>query len=77
PLEMLFGGQQQNQTQPHDAEDTSLEQQRRQVSWQLAAGQLEEQTIEIDVEDQSPTMFDMFQVPGAEQMGMQMQDMLG
>jgi len=77
PLEMLFGGQQNNQSQPQDAEDANLEQQRRQVAWQLAAGQLEEQMIEIDVEDQSPSMFDLFQVPGTEQMGMQMQDMLG
>lgn len=77
PLEMFFGGQQQQQTSNHDAEDASIEQQRRQVAWQLANGQLEEQMIEIDVEDQSPNMFDMFQVPGTEQMGMQMQDMLG
>lgn len=76
PLEMLFGGQQQ-QTHSSDTEDASLEQQRRQVAWQLAAGQLEDQMIEIDVEDQSPSMFDLFQVPGTEQMGMQMQDMLG
>jgi ATP-dependent HslUV protease ATP-binding subunit HslU len=75
PLEMLFGGQQ--QTQSSETEDASLEQQRRQVAWQLAAGQLEDQMIEIDVEDQSPSMFDLFQVPGTEQMGMQMQDMLG
>ncbi|WP_065066539.1 ATP-dependent protease ATPase subunit HslU [Brevibacillus sp. WF146] len=75
PLEMLFGGQQ--QTHSSDTEDASLEQQRRQVAWQLAAGQLEDQMIEIDVEDQSPSMFDLFQVPGTEQMGMQMQDMLG
>ncbi len=77
PLEMLFGGQQNTQSQTHDPEEASLEQQRRQVSWQLAAGQLEDQMIEIDVEDQSPSMFDLFQVPGTEQMGMQMQDMLG
>ncbi|WP_275296582.1 ATP-dependent protease ATPase subunit HslU [Brevibacillus choshinensis] len=78
PLEMLFGGQQQQQqSQTQDPEDASVEQQRRQMAWQLANGQLEEQMIEIDVEDQSPTMFDMFQVPGTEQMGMQMQDMLG
>lgn len=77
PLEMFFGNQQQTTSSNSDAEDASLEQQRRQVSWQLAAGQLEEQLIEIDVEDQSPSMLDMFQVPGAEQMGMQMQDMLG
>jgi ATP-dependent HslUV protease ATP-binding subunit HslU len=77
PLEMLFGGQQQNQAQGSDSEDASLEQRRRQVAWQLAAGQLEEQMIEIDVEDQIPSMFDLFQVPGTEQLGMQMQDMLG
>ncbi|WP_400162966.1 ATP-dependent protease ATPase subunit HslU [Brevibacillus sp. TJ4] len=77
PLEMFFGGQQQQTAPSNDADETSLEQQRRQVAWQLANGQLEEQVIEIDVEDQSPTMFDMFQMPGTEQMGMQMQDMLG
>lgn len=77
PLEMFFGGQQQSQQPANDPEEASVEQERRQVAWQLANGQLEEQIIEIDVEDQSPTMFDMFQVPGTEQMGMQMQDMLG
>lgn len=76
PLEMLFGNQQQ-QSHSHDPEDASIEQQRRQVAFQVAAGQLEDQMIEIDVEDQSPNMFDMFQIPGGEQMGMQMQDMLG
>ncbi|OUQ87940.1 HslU--HslV peptidase ATPase subunit [Brevibacillus brevis] len=77
PLEMFFGGQQQQQQDTTDQEDVSIEQQRRQVMWQLTNGQLEEQMIEIEVEDQSPSMFDMFQVPGTEQMGMQMQDMLG
>jgi ATP-dependent HslUV protease ATP-binding subunit HslU len=77
PLEMLFGGQQQAQMNTAQAEDPSIEQQRRQVAWQLDAGQLEEQMIEIEVEDQAPSMLDLFQVPGAEQMGMQMQDMLG
>jgi len=77
PLEMFFGGQQQSQQPANDPDEASVEQGRRQVAWQLANGQLEEQIIEIDVEDQSPTMFDMFQVPGTEQMGMQMQDMLG
>ncbi len=77
PLEMLFGGQQQTNTSTHDHEDANVEQQRRQVAFQLASGQLEDQVIEIEVEDQSPSMFDMFQMPGGEQMGMQMQDMLG
>lgn len=77
PLEMFFGSQQQQQQQNSDPDEASLQQQRRQVAWQLDNGQLEDQVIEIDVEDQSPTMFDMFQMPGTEQMGMQMQDMLG
>jgi len=77
PLEMLFGGGNQQQQHTHEPEDASIEQQRRQVAWQLAAGQLEEQLMEIDVDDQGPNMFDMIQIPGAEQMGMQMQDMLG
>ncbi|WP_409174334.1 ATP-dependent protease ATPase subunit HslU [Brevibacillus fortis] len=77
PLEMFFGGQQQQQQDTSDQEEVSIQQQRRQVMWQLTNGQLEEQMIEIEVEDQSPSMFDMFQVPGTEQMGMQMQDMLG
>ncbi|WP_304650854.1 MULTISPECIES: ATP-dependent protease ATPase subunit HslU [Brevibacillus] len=77
PLEMFFGGQQQQQQDTSDQEEVSIQQQRRQIMWQLTNGQLEEQMIEIEVEDQSPSMFDMFQVPGTEQMGMQMQDMLG
>jgi len=77
PFEMIFGGQQQHSSSTSSADDAALEQQRRHVAWQLANGQLEEQIIEIDVEDQSPTMFDMFQMPGTEQMGMQVQDMLG
>ncbi len=77
PLEMFFGGQQQQQQDTSDQEEVSIQQQRRQMMWQLTNGQLEEQMIEIEVEDQSPSMFDMFQVPGTEQMGMQMQDMLG
>lgn len=77
PLEMFFGGQQQQQQDTSDQEEVSIQQQRRQIMWQLTNGQLEEQMIEIEVEDQSPSMFDMFQVPGTEQMGMQMQDMIG
>ncbi|RAP30133.1 hypothetical protein C2W64_02688 [Brevibacillus laterosporus] len=75
PFEMLFSNQQ--QTEKTDEEDPSLEKQRKQVAWKLAAGELEDQQIEIEVEDQSPSMFDMLQIPGAEQMGNQMQEMLG
>ncbi|ATO47963.1 ATP-dependent protease ATPase subunit HslU [Brevibacillus laterosporus] len=75
PFEMLFSNQQ--QTEKNDQEDPNLEQQRKQVAWKLAAGQLEDEEIEIEVEDQSPSMLDMLQIPGAEQMGNQMQEMFG
>lgn len=75
PFEMLFSNQQ--QTEKSDQEDPTLEQQRKQMAWKLAAGQLEDEQIEIEVEDQSPSMFDMLQIPGAEQMGNQMQEMFG
>ncbi|WP_126426362.1 ATP-dependent protease ATPase subunit HslU [Brevibacillus marinus] len=77
PFEMLFANQQQPQAAQPDTDDAAIQQQRRQVAFQLASGQLEDQIIEIEVEDQAPSMFDLFQLPGAEQMGMQMQDMLG
>ena len=41
------------------------------------AGELEDQIVEIEVEEQAPTFFDMFAGTGAEQMGMNMQEMLG
>ncbi|MDN9010287.1 ATP-dependent protease ATPase subunit HslU [Brevibacillus laterosporus] len=75
PFEMLFSNQQ--QTEKSDQEDPSLEQRRKQMAWKLAAGQLEDEQIEIEIEDQSPSMFDMLQIPGAEQMGNQMQEMFG
>ncbi|MDF9410869.1 ATP-dependent protease ATPase subunit HslU [Brevibacillus laterosporus] len=75
PFEMLFSNQQ--QTEKSDQEDPTLEQRRKQMAWKLAAGQLEDEQIEIEVEDQSPSMFDMLQIPGAEQMGNQMQEMFG
>lgn len=55
----------------------SLKEQRRQVRFNLLSGKLEDDIIEIDVEDTSPNMFDMFAGQGNDQMGMNMQEMLG
>lgn len=78
PLEMLFGGNQNTyQSATGDADDLSVSQQRRQVAHQLAMGQLEDTVIEIEVEDTAPTMFDMFSGSGMDQMGINMQEMLG
>ena len=43
----------------------------------LAAGELENEIITIEVEEQPASMFDLLQGSGMEQMGMNMQDALG
>lgn len=79
PFEMLFGG---NANQPEEPmedrnEDMSIQERRRQVRFELLSGKLEEQIIEVEVEDNAPNMMDMFMGQGNDQMGMNMQEMLG
>ncbi|SEN31515.1 ATP-dependent protease ATPase subunit HslU [Paenibacillus sp. OV219] len=80
PLEMLFG----NQSNEKDTDDEPVEsaqvlERRKQVKEQLAAGKLENETIEIEVEDNSPNMLDMLAGQGNEGMGMgaNMQELFG
>ncbi|WP_410769264.1 ATP-dependent protease ATPase subunit HslU [Fontibacillus sp. BL9] len=80
PFEMLFGNQNSNEnktSQESTDEDSNLTERRRQVRFKLLAGQLENETVEVDVEDNSPTMMDMFAGQGNDQMGMNMQEMFG
>jgi ATP-dependent HslUV protease ATP-binding subunit HslU len=78
PFEMLFS---QNNKQTPSSSDSDEQGQvalrRREVKQKLNAGELEDQVIEIEIEEQAPTMFDMFAGTGAEQMGMNMQEVLG
>jgi ATP-dependent HslUV protease ATP-binding subunit HslU len=78
PFELLFGG---NGEQPAETdstqEDMSLFEKRRVVAEKLAKGELENEVITVEIEEQPPSMFDMFQGSGMEQMGMNMQDALG
>ncbi|MBP2077649.1 HslU--HslV peptidase ATPase subunit [Oceanobacillus polygoni] len=78
PFEMLF----QNQTTSDNAEneiekDEEVRNKRRQIEHQLALGELEDQMVTIEIEEIPPSMFDMLQGSGMEQMGMNMQDALG
>ncbi len=78
PFEMLFGGQNNQQEESDDSvEDMSIFEKRRAVEQKLAAGDLENEIITVEVEEQPPSMFDLFQGSGMEQMGMNMQDALG
>ncbi|RIW36400.1 HslU--HslV peptidase ATPase subunit [Bacillus salacetis] len=79
PFEMIFGGNQGDQ-QPDDEEqkeETSINDKRRTIADKLAKGELEEEVITVELEEQQASMFDMLQGSGMEQMGMNMQDALG
>lgn len=79
PFEMLFGGGNANETPAQEAstEDADLTERRRQLRFKLLSGQLENDIVEVEVEDNTPTMMDMFAGQGNDQMGMNMQEMFG
>ncbi|MCA1034686.1 MULTISPECIES: HslU--HslV peptidase ATPase subunit [Bacillaceae] len=76
PLEMLFGGGGGQDQENEPAEDYSLTEKRKIAREKLAMGELENELITVEVEEQQPSMFDMLQGSGMEQMGMNMQDAL-
>ncbi|MCC3376246.1 ATP-dependent protease ATPase subunit HslU [Cohnella sp. REN36] len=75
PLEMLFGGGQNQAPEEPEPVDPALQGKRSDVKAKLEAGALESEQVEIEVEDATPSMLDMFNVPGQEQMGQNMQEM--
>ncbi|KGX88456.1 HslU--HslV peptidase ATPase subunit [Pontibacillus litoralis] len=77
PLEMLFNQSQSQPDQEETQEEQNRKQKRKQMAHQLALGELEDHMVTIEVEEQQPSMFDMLQGSGMEQMGMNMQDALG
>ncbi|WP_176167311.1 HslU--HslV peptidase ATPase subunit [Mesobacillus jeotgali] len=77
PLEMLFGGsQQQPEQDTSQSEDLGLFEKRKNIKQKLEQGELEDELVTVEVEEQAPSMFDMLQGSGMEQMGMNMQDAL-
>ncbi|MGI8384470.1 HslU--HslV peptidase ATPase subunit [Robertmurraya sp. P23] len=76
PLEMLFGGGGTQEQEPTPTEDMNIVEKRKVVAEKLSKGDLENEMVSIEVEEQQPSMFDMLQGSGMEQMGMNMQDAL-
>ncbi|WP_062048703.1 ATP-dependent protease ATPase subunit HslU [Bacillus sp. JCM 19034] len=76
PLEMLFG-QQNEDNETQTTETDSLQETKRKMAHKLALGELEDHMVTIEVDEQSQNFMDMFQGAGMEQMGMNMQEMLG
>ncbi|WP_064093719.1 HslU--HslV peptidase ATPase subunit [Rossellomorea aquimaris] len=80
PFEMIFGGNQSpdssQEEEDEKREEMSIHEQRKRIEERLKEGKLEEEFINIEVEEQQSSMFDMLQGSGMEQMGMNMQDAL-
>lgn len=74
PLEMLFN---QEEEEKDPSEEAEIARSRTEIEKQLSEGLLEDREITIEIEEQAPSMFDMLQGSGMEQMGMNMQDTLG
>lgn len=79
PFEMLFGNMQSDQDEEKDSTvDQGLHERRAKVREDLAAGKLEDEKVQIEVEDNTPSMMDMLAGgQGMDGMGMNMQDLLG
>lgn len=76
PLEMFFNNQDDDEETEEKPDETTANQ-RKFYREKLAAGLMENDVIEIEVEDHSPSMMDMLAGQGNEQMGMNMQELLG
>lgn len=81
PFEMLFGqsGSEQQEEAPEPSSDPSIAARRREVKEKLKRGELEETLIEIEIEDNAPSMLDLLagQGQGGDQAGLNMQELFG
>ncbi len=77
PFEMLFSGGLGSQTPPPPEEPAAPSGARDWWRGRLERGELEEELIEVTVEDSTQPMMGMFAGTGAEEMGINIQDMLG
>lgn len=78
PLEMLFSMDGQEPADEHEtSQNESIRSQRDKIRKLLALGELEEKKVEVEIEEQPASMFDLLQGSGMEQMGMNMQEAFG
>ncbi|MEI3597112.1 HslU--HslV peptidase ATPase subunit [Oceanobacillus sp. SE10311] len=78
PFEMLFTNQSaSDDVGTDDPKDAEIRNKREQVERMLALGEMEDKIVTVEIVETPPSMFDMLQGSGMEQMGMNMQDALG
>ncbi|MBE3569966.1 MAG: HslU--HslV peptidase ATPase subunit [Bacillales bacterium] len=77
PFEMIFGGNTESESNQSDNfDDQSIHEKRKQTAEKLAKGELEDELVTIEIEEQQPSMFDLLQGSGIEQMGQNFQEAL-
>src|SRR5699024_1197594 len=77
PFELSISDPEQTDEEASGQRDDDLRTRRKHVAHQLERAELDDQMVTIEIEETPPSMFDMLQGSGMEQMGMNMQDMLG
>ncbi|NTW04684.1 MAG: ATP-dependent protease ATPase subunit HslU [Peptococcaceae bacterium] len=80
PLELIFGGAGQQSNPGNQDSDQFIRRvqfERDSLKEKLDRGELEDEMLEIDVEENSTPMMDIFAGAGIEEMGINLQDMLG
>ena len=79
PFETLFSGQanEEDDDAKEENKDQEVMNKRQRIEHQLTLGELEDHLVTVELEETPPSMFDMLQGSGMEQMGMNMQDAFG
>lgn len=76
PFEALFGNAPET-TEESAPQNSALQEERDELMRKIAAGEMDEELIEITVDESAPRMFELFTGAGVEEMGINLQDMLG
>jgi len=80
PLEALFGaagGKREEDSEFYEQKVAEARSRRKVVEERLKNGELEDQVVEVEVEDSAPPMVEVFSGAGVEEMGINVQDLLG
>jgi ATP-dependent HslUV protease ATP-binding subunit HslU len=78
PFEALFGNPAEEDKRDENKEETkTIEEERRIIRSKLKIGELEEETVEVEVEDRGGTAVEFFTGMGTEEMNINFQDILG
>jgi len=81
PFDAIFGGfnkqDRQEEEERYKQQTKYVEEKRREILSQLKQGLLDKEIIEIEIEDNTPPMLEVFSGSGMEEMGINLQDMFG